>query len=90
LSLPAVVDKPVDIFYLYPTAWSKVNQTDPNFCAIDKPSMLIDTYSPGPPAHKDIFHGSGYLFYYFNLRENAANRAKIFRKQTWRLGYRAR
>ena len=41
LSLPAVVDKPVDIFYLYPTAWSKVNKADPNFAEIDNPSMLI-------------------------------------------------
>jgi hypothetical protein len=38
----------------------------------------IDTYSPGPPAFKGIFHGSDYLFYFFNLRENAANRARIF------------
>jgi hypothetical protein len=45
LSLPAVVDKPVDIFYLYPTAWSKVNQTDPNICEIDNPSMLIGAKS---------------------------------------------
>jgi len=41
LSLPAVVDKEVDVFYLYPTAWQKVNTTDPNICEIDNPSMLI-------------------------------------------------
>jgi len=45
LSLPTVIDKPVDIFYLYPTAWSKVNQTDPNICDIDNPSMLIGAKS---------------------------------------------
>ncbi|KUG22667.1 hypothetical protein ASZ90_007562 [hydrocarbon metagenome] len=40
LSLPAVTEK-VDIFYLYPTAWQKVNNSDPNICEIDNPSMLI-------------------------------------------------
>ena len=40
LSLPAVTEK-VDIFYLYPTAWQKVNNSDPNICKIDNPSMLI-------------------------------------------------
>ncbi len=40
LSAPAVVDKPVDVFYLYPTAWQKVNQSDPNICEIDNPIML--------------------------------------------------
>jgi len=44
LSLPVVTEK-VDIFYLYPTAWSKVNQTDPNICEIDNPSMLIGAKS---------------------------------------------
>jgi hypothetical protein len=41
LSLPATVDKEVDVFYLYPTAWQKVNENDPNICEIDNPSMLI-------------------------------------------------
>ena len=39
LSLPATV-KPVDVFYLYPTAWKKINTTDPNICEIDNASML--------------------------------------------------
>jgi hypothetical protein len=41
LSLPASVDKEVDIFYLYPTAWQKVNEDEPNICDIDNPSMLV-------------------------------------------------
>jgi len=45
LSLPAVVDKEVDVFYLYPTAWQKVNTTDPNICEIDNPSMLAGSAS---------------------------------------------
>jgi len=39
LSIP-VVTKPVDVFYLYPTSWQKVNPTDPSICNIDNPSML--------------------------------------------------
>ena len=41
LSLPVAVDKEVDVFYLYPTAWQKVNENEPNICEIDNPSMLI-------------------------------------------------
>jgi hypothetical protein len=40
LSLPRVSDKKVDVFYLYPTSWQKVNQNDSNICDIDNPSML--------------------------------------------------
>lgn len=40
LSLPTMADKAVDVFYLYPTSWQKVNQSDPNICDIDNPSML--------------------------------------------------
>ena len=39
LSLPAPYKK-VDIFYLYPTSWNKVNPTDPNINEIDNVSML--------------------------------------------------
>jgi Protein of unknown function (DUF3089) len=40
LSLPSVTDKKVDVFYVYPTAWSKVKKNEPNICEIDNPSML--------------------------------------------------
>jgi hypothetical protein len=39
LSAPDAV-KGVDVFYLYPTAWHKINTDDPNICDIDNPSML--------------------------------------------------
>ena len=44
LSAPASI-KSVDVFYLYPTAWRKVNPTDPNICDIDNPSMLAGSAS---------------------------------------------
>jgi len=40
LSLPVVTEK-VDIFYLYPTAWTSTDPDNPHVCAIDEPSMLI-------------------------------------------------
>ena len=39
LSVPAAV-MAVDVFYLYPTCWSKVDSTAPNICNIDNASML--------------------------------------------------
>jgi len=39
LSLPAHPSKPVDVFYVYPTVWAKVDQAEPNYCAIDHPGM---------------------------------------------------
>jgi hypothetical protein len=37
LNIPAT-DKPVDVFYLYPTAWQR-GPNDPYICPIDNPSM---------------------------------------------------
>jgi hypothetical protein len=40
LSIPEVNDKSVDIFYLYPTSWAKVDSNESSICAIDNPLML--------------------------------------------------
>ncbi len=40
LSLPEDNSKEVDIFYVYSTAWYKVDSTESNFCAIDNVTML--------------------------------------------------
>lgn len=39
LSIPATLS-PVDIFYLYPSSWKKLNASDPMICEIDNPMML--------------------------------------------------
>jgi len=44
LSIP-VVSHNGDVFYLYPTAWQKVHDSDPNICDIDNPSMLAGSAS---------------------------------------------
>jgi len=40
LSLPVSTEKSVDVFYLYPTVFQKVNKDEPNICNIDNPVML--------------------------------------------------
>jgi len=40
LRVPEAVDKEVDVFYLYPTAWKKSDPSEPNVAAIDNASML--------------------------------------------------
>jgi hypothetical protein len=39
LSLASSAEKKVDVFYLYPTSYQKINSTDPDICDIDNPSM---------------------------------------------------
>jgi hypothetical protein len=70
LSLPATV-KNVDVFYLYPTAWNKVNPTDPNICEIDNPSMLIG--SNAAFAHQaTAFETVGNIYAPYYRQEDAA------------------
>lgn len=40
LSLPEYADKPVDIFYIYPTVWHKISENEPDICRIDNATML--------------------------------------------------
>ncbi len=40
LALPSSPSKGVDVFYVYPTAYKKAAPTDPDFCAIDNPTMV--------------------------------------------------
>ena len=39
LAMPATPDKPVDVFYLYPTAWHKEDEDEPNICAVDNATL---------------------------------------------------
>ena len=40
LAVPSSPDKKADVFYIYPTAYSKAAPSDPNFCAVDNPQMM--------------------------------------------------
>ena len=43
--MPTALNKTVDVFYLYPTAWRKTNPTDPNICEVNNLSMLLGSKS---------------------------------------------
>jgi hypothetical protein len=45
LVTPSNHDKAVDVFYLYPTAWTPDSLTDPLYCEIDDPTMLAGSAS---------------------------------------------
>jgi hypothetical protein len=38
--VPSSADKPVDVFYLYPTSYQKQSDSSPNICAVDDPIMV--------------------------------------------------
>jgi len=40
LSLPSAAEKEVDIFYIYPSSFRKIDKNEPNICEIDNPVML--------------------------------------------------
>jgi pimeloyl-ACP methyl ester carboxylesterase len=71
LSLPATIDKEVDVFYLYPTAWSS-NNPNPQVCAIDEPSMLVQ--APSAFARQaTVFETVGNIFAPFYRQDNGSN-----------------
>lgn len=39
LAMPDTPDKPVDVFYLYPTAWHKESAEEPNICTVDNATL---------------------------------------------------
>jgi len=40
LSLPSAAPKKVDVFYVYPSSFRKIEKDEPNICRIDNPVML--------------------------------------------------
>ncbi len=61
LSIPSSIDKSVDLFYLYPTAWMRTRDTDPVICDIDNTTML--KYSALAFARQaDVFKTEANLF----------------------------
>ena len=40
LSLPAKITKKVNVFYLYPSAYTKTSASQPNICPVDDPGMM--------------------------------------------------
>ena len=42
LALPTALDKDVDVFYLYPTAWARANADAPIVSTVDDPVMITN------------------------------------------------
>ena len=40
LTADITCDKPVDVFYVYPTAYQKQSKDDPNYCTVDNATMI--------------------------------------------------
>ncbi len=77
LSVPATIDKPVDVFYLYPTAWSNSNP-NPQICAIDEPSMLAQApaaYARTATAFETV--GNIFAPYYRQDNSSAVDRLNV-------------
>jgi pimeloyl-ACP methyl ester carboxylesterase len=77
LSLPVPGLLPVDVFYVYPTAWSS-NDTNPQICAIDEPTML--TQAPAAFARQATAFqtvGNIYTPYYRQDNLSAVDRLKV-------------
>ena len=77
LKLPATVDKPVDVFYLYPTAWSN-SDPNPQICNIDDPSMLIMAplaFERQATAFETV--GNVYAPYYRQDNNSSINRLEV-------------
>lgn len=72
--------KAVDVFYLYPTAWQKVNQTDPDICEINNASMMI--YAPRAFARQaTAFETAGNVFAPFYRQLDLIACSKMTRAQ---------
>lgn len=71
LSLPAAIDKEVDVFYLYPTAWSS-SDPNPQICAIDEPSMLVQ--APAAFARQaTVFETVGNIYAPYYRQDNSSS-----------------
>jgi len=78
LALPVVVDKKVDVFYLYPTAWKKVAANESNICEIDNPTMLIGSKAAfGRQATAFETVGNMYAPYYRQADLSPVDREKV-------------
>jgi len=78
LAVPVVLDKKVDVFYLYPTAWKKVDKNELDICSIDNPLML--QWSKAALGRQATAFGTvGNLFapYYRQVDLTAKDREKV-------------
>jgi hypothetical protein len=82
LSLPADTAKPVDIFYLYPTAWTPDSSTNTLYCAIDNPSMLAGSLR-ALKTQATAFETTGNIYAPYYRQANAMKTLVLPEDQRW-------
>lgn len=63
-------NKPVDVFYVYPTAWHKVDSTEPNVCLVDH-QMMLDGAASAYDRQATAFETSANVFAPFYRQADA-------------------
>ncbi|MEI6898495.1 MAG: DUF3089 domain-containing protein [Bacteroidota bacterium] len=84
LALPSNPDKPVDVFYLYPTVWAPDSATNTLYCSIDNPSMLVGSVSAFN-RQATAFETAGNLFAPYYRQANAARTLVLNEDQRWEI-----
>ncbi len=82
LSLPSNPTKPVDIFYLYPTAWTPDSATNTLYCTIDNPSMLVGS-AKAFSSQATAFETSGNIYAPYYRQANAMQTLVLPEVQRW-------
>jgi len=78
LSIPKTIDKEVDVFYLCPTAWTDTDNTNPNVCEIDNPTLLKgapSAFARQATAFETV--GNIYAPYYRQANSSPVDRLKV-------------
>ncbi len=81
LNIPAQV-KPVDVFYLYPTAWTPDSVSNPLYCDIDNPSMLIGS-AAAFSRQATAFETAGNIYAPYYRQANAYKTLVLPENQRW-------
>ncbi|MEI6060556.1 MAG: DUF3089 domain-containing protein [Bacteroidota bacterium] len=84
LSLPANPMKSVDIFYLYPTAWTPDSVTNPLYCEIDNPSMLSGS-AKAFSSQATAFETAGNIYAPYYRQANAKRTLVLPEDQRWEI-----
>lgn len=84
LSVPANPTKPVDIFYLYPTAWTPDSLTNTVYCAVDNPSMLTGS-AFAFSIQATAFETAGNIYSPYYRQLNAALAQSKTEAERWKL-----
>ena len=84
LALPANPGKPVDVFYLYPTAWTTDSLTNPLYSEINNPSMLAGS-ALAFNSQATAFETAGNVYAPYYRQANAARTLVLGEDQRWEI-----